>query len=328
MPTSPTKDNSIQDVVKKTPPAEVETSPAKVESPAEPGQGETSYASETQGSGDTDGSYFKLDSDAPVAMEEEPPAAAPVSYQPQRVMYRGKDTYVVQSGDSLYKIAEKVYGPGMGSKWRLIRQANPDIDPTAIVVGAKLRIPPHQTSEPASSVAPVAAGPTSTATGRGTYVVSKGDRAGLWGIAKKVYGRGKGYQYVLIQKANPKIDPRKLRAGMKLIIPPLPAAKQVPSEPEAVGRSQALGGATRRIYTVKRNDTIWGIAQIMYGNGKYAKLIIDANPKIDPSRLKPGQKLTLPPSPRPGTTPARRRPGRPVRSAGPPPAPGEPDFGP
>jgi len=308
--------------------AQVKVLPAKT--PAEPGRGETSYASEKQGSGDTDGSYFKLDSDAPAAMAEEAPPAAPVSYQPQRVVYRGKDTYVVQPNDSLYKIAEKVYGPAMGSKWRLIRQANPDVDPATLSVGTKLRIPPLPADKPAPPATPKPVGLTSTATGQRTYIVSKGDRAGLWGIAKKVYGQGKGYQYVLIQKANPKIDPRRLRAGMKLIIPPLPAATAPSGTGTSVYRSGTQASSGRRTYVVKRNDTIWGIAQIMYGDGKYAKLIIDANPKIDPSRLKPGQKLTLPPSPkpRPATTRKKPRPARPARPTAPPPGPGEPDFGP
>jgi nucleoid-associated protein YgaU len=58
--------------------------------------------------------------------------AAPVS----------EETYEVQSGDSLSKIAKRVYGHG--NEWKRIFEANTDIlkDPDKIYPGQKLRIPP------------------------------------------------------------------------------------------------------------------------------------------------------------------------------------------
>ena len=50
------------------------------------------------------------------------------------------------------------------------------------------------------------------------YTVVSGDSPGR--IARKVYG--KSSMYNLIMQANPKLDARKLRPGMKLIIPPKP----------------------------------------------------------------------------------------------------------
>jgi len=53
------------------------------------------------------------------------------------------ETYTVQAGDSLSKIAKKLYGDG--NKWRVIFEANQDIikNPDLIHPGQTLKIPPH-----------------------------------------------------------------------------------------------------------------------------------------------------------------------------------------
>ena len=53
-------------------------------------------------------------------------------------------TYTVQKGDTLWKIAHKFYGTG--KEWRKIFQANQDIisDPNKVRAGSKLRIPAKQ----------------------------------------------------------------------------------------------------------------------------------------------------------------------------------------
>ena len=66
------------------------------------------------------------------------------------------------------------------------------------------------------------AGYTMNARGGGVYVVQEGD-TGYWSIAEKVYGQGE--HWALIAKANPGVDVEKLRAGQKLVIPPLPKSK-------------------------------------------------------------------------------------------------------
>lgn len=52
--------------------------------------------------------------------------------------------YVVKPGDTLAKIAEKVYGEGNSNLWTKIYNANKDKikDPDLLVPGWKLRIPP------------------------------------------------------------------------------------------------------------------------------------------------------------------------------------------
>ena len=58
----------------------------------------------------------------------------------------GASTHVVASNDSLWVIAEQHYG--RGDQWRLIKEANPGINPNQLLVGQRLIIPP--TSQPST----------------------------------------------------------------------------------------------------------------------------------------------------------------------------------
>jgi nucleoid-associated protein YgaU len=54
------------------------------------------------------------------------------------------DTYVVQSGDTLSKIARKYYGDAWATSWQRIYAANRDVigeDPSRLKVGMTLDIP-------------------------------------------------------------------------------------------------------------------------------------------------------------------------------------------
>lgn len=54
------------------------------------------------------------------------------------------------------------------------------------------------------------------------------------------------------------------------------------------------GGSTGGSYTVKKGDTLYGIARAKYGDGKAWNKIVAANPGLSPSSLKTGTKITLP----------------------------------
>ena len=47
-------------------------------------------------------------------------------------------------------------------------------------------------------------------------------------------------------------------------------------------------------YTIKPGDTLWKIASSHYGDGKKWKQIVDANPGLEPSKMRVGQTITLP----------------------------------
>jgi len=213
-------------------------------------------------------------------------------------------TYTVQPDDyGFWTVSEKVYGDG--KYYHLIADANPDVTSASLRAGRELTIPPLPEAgekpaaprQPGRIASPKPDRPA--ATGR-TYTVQAGD-PGFWGVAKKVYGDGK--YFYLIRQANPGVDTGKLMPGQKLIIPPKPPARpgggiltvaNAPAEPEP--SPAARPGESGRTYTVVEGDAgFWGIAEKVYGNGRFFYLIRDANPQADSGKLMPGQKLTVPP---------------------------------
>ncbi len=196
--------------------------------------------------------------------------------------------YVVAAEDTrgYWGIAEKVYGHG--KHYELIERANPTVNPSELRPGQKLILPPLASA--ATSRTKIAAASTASTSGKGkVYVVQEGDS--FWKIASKHYGRG-DYWY-LIDQANPSTRPGSvIRPGKKLIIPPLPSKAIKPVGSAGKTAISLIGGGT---YVVKPGDSFWTIAQANYGHGKYESVIAKANPSIDSRKLKPGQKLTLPP---------------------------------
>ena len=67
---------------------------------------------------------------------------------------------------------------------------------------------------------------------------------------------------------------------------PEPAAPEAPAPAAASGRS----------YTVQSGDTLWKIADEMYGSGSKYMKIFEANSDLleHPDRIFPGQELTIP----------------------------------
>ena len=122
------------------------------------------------------------------------------------------------------------------------------------------------------------------------YVVQRDDITGFSGIAEKKYGHSK--YYYLIEKANQGVDSRRLRAGQKINIPPMP--RQTPAG--YVGRVAAV--SDKNIYVVQSDDKgFWTIAEKRYGHGKYMYLIAKANQGVRSDKLRPGQKIIVPPMP-------------------------------
>lgn len=68
-----------------------------------------------------------------------------------------------------------------------------------------------------------------------------------------------------------------------------PVQGYAPATPQAQGGFGAGGS-----YTVKKGDTLFGIAKSRYGNGNQWQRIAAANPGLTPQNLKAGQTITLP----------------------------------
>jgi 5'-nucleotidase len=66
-------------------------------------------------------------------------------------------------------------------------------------------------------------------------------------------------------------------------------AMTTPQAPAAFAEGMAAG-----TYTVKKGDTLYSIARQRYGDGKQWTRIADANPGLDPTKIKVGQTLNIP----------------------------------
>lgn len=166
----------------------------------------------------------------------------------------GTTTYFVQSGDTLWKVAQK-----FGVTTQAIVDTN-KLDPTKyLYIGQKLIIP--VSVPPVEPVQP--AQPTTT-----TYSVVSGDT--LWKIAQKF-----GVTTQAIMDAN-NLDPTKyLYVGQKLIIPTVPK----PVQPTTI------------TYAVIPGDTLWKIALKF---GVTTQAIMDANKLDPTKYLYVGQQLIIP----------------------------------
>ncbi len=119
-------------------------------------------------------------------------------------------SYEVKTGDSLWAIAEKVYGSGYN--WVDLAKANNLSNPGLIHTGNKLIIPVVQkitvaTIQPTQNNGPSISG--------STYTIVKGDN--LWNISIRAYGDG--FKWPEIAKANSLRKPNLIHSGNLLKIP-------------------------------------------------------------------------------------------------------------
>lgn len=116
-------------------------------------------------------------------------------------------TYIVKKGQSLWKIAEEVYGSGYN--WVDIAKENNIKNPNVIEEGMKIKIPNAEVK-----TAKTMEDNTQRITG-GTYTVAKGDT--LWKIAVRAYGDG--YRWVDIARENKLSNPNLIHSGNVLSLP-------------------------------------------------------------------------------------------------------------
>lgn len=125
------------------------------------------------------------------------------------------------------------------------------------------------------------------------YTVQPGDT--FEKIAKKQLGSvGKAS---VIARANPFVDPSRLKPGRTI---------RIPKDPENIsGKTIEIAApekpAPANTYKVESGDTLSGISQRFYGETKYADLIFQANRDRLSAKnsLKIGQELVIPPKPQP-----------------------------
>lgn len=218
--------------------------------------------------------------------------------------------YTVRRGDSLFSIAERIYGPGHGNKWRRIVEANPGVDPDRLAPGTELVIPTDAPAPSRPPDRPSPRGPDREASD--VYVVAQGDTLGE--ISTKVYGTCKKWQ--LIRDANG-VNPQALRVGTKLVIPR--DGERVAREGD--GSEQVIDKALDEVrrfvadnsvqtpyseYTVASGDTLWSISRKQFGDSARWKELLELNRDRlpQPEALRVGQVLRVPATTRTAMGPA------------------------
>lgn len=164
------------------------------------------------------------------APEPTPPSPTPaVEPPPPRVTIDGVESprfrqYTVRRGNTLEVIARRELGSSDLAS--ALARANPLMDPTRLREGQSLRIPADPgniqgrevRSIPASDVTP----------GAMEYQVKAGDTLGE--ISKTVYGNASHWRSILEANRGTLKDERSLRAGQRLLIPPLASGDSAPGD--------------------------------------------------------------------------------------------------
>lgn len=150
-----------------------------------------------------------------------------------------------------------------------------------------------QASSPKSSTGEIRRGGPQAS----TYTIAPGDT--FSSIALKLYGDSA--RWIAIAKANPLVDPVRLKVGQIIKLPDLTALDQARSQEFEQIRRQvsapATGGGEVQSVMVEPGDNLSTIAQRVYGRASQWRAIYDANKdQLDsPDELKVGMKLKIPP---------------------------------
>lgn len=147
------------------------------------------------------------------------------------------------------------------------------------------------------------------------HIVQPGET--LRTIAQRYYGTAA--RAPAIARANPFMDPERLRVGREILVPRDPTniqGRPVPQPPAPTGETAGSGGGgsgtsgsgtdggapqsePEQTYTVRRGDTLSGISSRVYGTSRHAEAIFRANRSVlrSPDDLKVGQVLRIPRKP-------------------------------
>jgi nucleoid-associated protein YgaU len=110
----------------------------------------------------------------------------------------------------------------------------------------------------------------------------------LWDVAVREYGDGT--QWTRVQAANPELDPKRLRKGQRIVLPPRLA--DATSATSATSKPTETAARTHKVLEGQYPSTI---AKMYYGDEKYADLIMKANGITDARKMRAGTVLTIPP---------------------------------
>ena len=121
-------------------------------------------------------------------------------------------SYIIQPGDTLWKIAVKYYGDG--NQWRKILEDNKAVikDPNRIYVGQAIII-----NVVSNNTETKVSNKTNIESIDGSYTVKEGDT--LWKISKKVYGTGIFWRRIFDANKDTITDASRIYVGQKIKMP-------------------------------------------------------------------------------------------------------------
>ena len=129
------------------------------------------------------------------------------------------------------------------------------------------------------------------------YVVRSGDN--FERISQRVYGTRRFS--MVIARSNPLLDPRKLREGQTIRVPKDPSNIQgIPVDEAGEAEDRPVPDESPTLeYTVRRGDTLSGIAKAFYGSVSSVDFLYEANRDrlSGKNDLRLGQVLLIPPLP-------------------------------
>ena len=245
-----------------------------------------------------------------------PPVAVP-AVAPAKAKAKAKDNgiqneYVVQAGDTLPKIAMKVYGDP--NRWQDLMVLNNIDNGNRIFVGQKLItvasnnmvaddspiVSDHEVAEMAEDSESADASYYSGVSRNGTYTVKRGDTLGK--IAKTCLGSTSKWQ--VIAKANPNLNPNRLKVGDVLVIPgavkeSAPAQVSAPSYAEPTYAAPAPTVAVEQVSERNVSAQPWQMAATNNtANGNYYNQV--ESPTVSAPSFDSNSALIAPPPPPPG----------------------------
>ena len=123
----------------------------------------------------------------------------------------------------------------------------------------------------------------------GVYIVRRGDT--LASISRRIYGSERMIH--ALERANPGLDPRRMRIGQKIRLP-RHGHVAVSRRQHRAYASSSRGGRT---YVVRPGEDLSGIARKFYHNAALWKRIYNANRRVigsSPNKLRAGERIVIP----------------------------------
>lgn len=195
-------------------------------------------------------------------------------------------------GNVVTPVGERTPPPVASLDSLLERVPPPPVKPPVKV--DKEKVEPKPVDQMASVKPPVESPKPAAETVRPVYKVTAGDT--FDSIAREKLGSAS--LRTEIARLNPRVEPSRMKQGIELQLPTaaeLAALKKGKDDGKVADASSAkkpaVGDGT---YTIEKGDTFASIARKKLGSAKRVNELLDANPNVDPLRLREGATIRLP----------------------------------